>query len=89
MAHDCLVTAQVRIFGNPPCSPPDAEAYLAWRAEDGRLMTVLLGTGLPVGGLQALRLRDVKRNQIHVSWESAKGEKAMRVGAVPNHYRRN
>lgn len=47
-------------------------------------MTVLLGTGLRVGGLQALRLRDVKRNQIHVSWESAKGEKAMRVGAVPN-----
>ena len=29
-------------------------------------MTVLLGTGLRVGGLLALRLRDVNQNQIHV-----------------------
>jgi hypothetical protein len=28
--------------------------------------------------LLALRLRDVKQNQIHFSWESAEGEKAFR-----------
>lgn len=59
----------------------EEQAALMAHANDEyrRLLIVLLGTGMRIGEVLALRFRDVKQNHIHVRWETAKGEKSRMV----------
>jgi integrase len=47
------------------------------------MLTVFLGTGLRSDELLSLRLKDVRKGDITVRWQTAKGEKSRVVPALP------